>query len=243
MMTRREWLLGGLAFAAGGLALAELGLAAPAPAEPPTLDPEQRRLAARLELHRSYAKRTTNLLARYTSERASSLLQAPLVNSGQLAFVAGDRLVLRDDGATGSTTILHADLARIELQPNDPSLPTRSPLGHDGGPPPALRWLAAHLLACFAPPPATSDPLDGGPLLADARSEAPKGAIPRLVILPKRGSPVRLVLRSVTLTLDPVGGGIQRIVIAEADGGEFRLGIVEPQQNVEPEALARVLQG
>lgn len=243
MTTRREWLLGGLACAAGGLALARLVRAAPAEPAPPALDGEQRRLAARLELHRSYAKRTTNLLARYTSERVSSLLQAPLVNSGQLAFAVGDRLVLRDDGATGSTTIVHAADQRVELRPNDPSLPTRSPLGPGGAAPPALHWLAAHLLACFTPPPPPASPTDGGPLLADARSEAPKGAIPRLVILPKRGSPVRLLLRSVTLTLDPVGGGVQRIVIAEADGGEFRLGIVEPQQNVEAEALARVLQG
>lgn len=230
--TRREWLAGSIVVIGGGLLLVRRGLAAPA--EPVEPSPEARRLAARLELHRSYAKRTTNLLARYTSERVSSLLQAPLVNSGQLAFVTPDRLVLRDDGATGSTTTIGP--AQLEVRPNDPSLPRRSVVDASGSPPPALRWLADHLLACFAPPPAAGDPL-----IADARSEAPKGALPRLVILPRRGSALRAVLRSVTITLDPVGGAIQRIVIAEADGGEFRLSLVEPQQNVEADALARVL--
>lgn len=196
--------------------------------------PEQRRLANRLELHHNYAKRTKNLVARYTSERISSLLQEPLVNSGQLAFVAPGTLVLRDDGATGSTTRIGPGV--LELQANDPSLPQRSMVDASGSTPPALRWLADRLIACFAP-----EPEGGQALIGDGRSEVPRGHLPRLVILPRRGSPARLVLRSLTLTLDPVGGAIQRIVIAEADGGEFRLALVEPQQNVEPESLSRIL--
>lgn len=233
MITRRQGLLGALGLAgASVLVLASSGRAAPPSPGEPEPTPEQRRLANRLELHHSYAKRSENLLARYTSERISSLLQQPLVNSGQLAFVAPATLVLRDDGATGSTTRIAP--GTLELRANDPSLPHRSLLDSSGAVPPALQWLADRLIACFAPG-------DGQSLIADARNEVPRGATPRLVILPRRGSPARLVLRSLTLTLDPVGGAIQRIVIAEADGGEFRLALLEPQQNVEAEALARVL--
>ncbi|MFV8751852.1 hypothetical protein ACNOYE_15005 [Nannocystaceae bacterium ST9] len=232
MIARREWLVGGL----GMLGMAGLGLAGSSSAAPPVAEPEQtpeqRRLANRLELWTAYAKRTDNLVARYTSERISSLLQQPLVNSGQLAFVAPGTLVLRDDGATGSITRIGPGV--LEVRPNDPSLPQRRLLDEQGKATPALQWLADRLLACFAPG-------DGSQLIADARTEVPRGALPRLIILPRRGSAARMVLRSVTLTLDPVGGAIQRIVIAEADGGEFRLALVEPQQNVEPEALARVL--
>jgi hypothetical protein len=232
MITRRQGLLGALGLAgASVLVLANSGRAAP-PTTEPEQTPEQRRLANRLELHHSYAKRTENLLARYSSERISSLLQQPLVNSGQLAFVAPATLVLRDDGATGSTTRIAP--GALELRANDPSLPHRSLVDSSGAAPPALQWLADRLIACFAPG-------DGQALIADARNEVPRGAIPRLVILPRRGSPARLILRSLTLTFDPVGGAIQRIVIAEADGGEFRLALLEPQQNVEAEALARVL--
>lgn len=228
---RRDWLIG--AGALGLLGFAGLSFAAPpTDTDPDEPTPEQRRLANRLELHRNYAKRTKNLVARYTSERISSLLQQPLINSGQLAFAAPGTLVLRDDGATGSTTRISPGL--LELRANDPSLPRRSLVDSSGTTPPALRWLADRLLACFAP--------DGEQaLIGDGRSEVPRGALPRLVILPRRGSPARLVLRSLTLTLDPVGGAIQRIVIAEADGGEFRLALVDPQQNVEPEPLARIL--
>ncbi len=227
--TRRGLLIASVGLAgASWLAIAGLGEAAPAEAEP---TPEQRRLANRLDLWSNYAKRTTNVVARYTSERISSLLQQPLVNSGQLAFVAPGTLVLRDDGSTGSTTRVGPGL--LEVEANDPSLPRRS-LAPAGTTPPALQWLADRLIACFAPG-------DGQGLIADARSEVPRGVLPRLVILPRRGSAARTVLRSLTLTLDPVGGAIQRIVIAEADGGEFRLALVEPQQNVEPESLARVL--
>lgn len=233
MITRRDCLLGALGLAgASVLVLARSSRAAPPDPVEPAQTPEERRLANRLELHHSYAKRTENLIARYTSERISSLLQQPLVNSGQLAFVAPGTLVLRDDGATGSTTRIGPD--GLDLRANDPSLPRRSLVDTSGSTPPALRWLADRLITCFAP-------ADAQALIADARSEVPRGVLPRLVILPRRGSPARLVLRSLTLTLDPVGGAIQRFVIAEADGGEFRLALLEPQQNVEAEALARVL--
>jgi hypothetical protein len=233
MITRRDCLLGALGLAgASALMLARASRAAPPTPGAPEPTAEERRLANRLELHHSYAKRTENLIARYTSERISSLLQEPLVASGQLAFVAPGTLLLRDDGATGSTTRIAP--GALELRANDPSLPSRPLVDANGATPPALQWLADRLIACFAPG-------DGQALIADARTEVPRGALPRLIILPRRGSPARLVLRSLTLTLDPVGGAIQRIVIAEADGGEFRLALIEPQQNVEPEALARVI--
>ncbi len=229
LCSRRLWLSG--VIASSGVLVLGLGRAAP-PAEP--VDPQQRRLSNRLELWSSFARQTENLTARYTAERSSSLLLDKLVSSGQLAFVAKDeRLIMRDDGATGSTTRISRQA--LELTPNDPSLPRRPLVPPGSVTPPALRWLADHLLACFVPG-------DGQALIADARTEAPRGQLPRLTIMPLRESAVRALIRSVTLTLDPVGGAIQRIVIAEADGGQYDLRLVDHRQNVEPDELARVLE-
>jgi hypothetical protein len=222
---RRALLVGGAGVVASALAGAWV-LAAP-----PLSEREQRRLSARLELWATFARKSSTLLARYTSTRTSPLLHEPLVGSGSLAFVAPNTLVLRDDGVTGSTTRIQP--GRLAIEPNDPSLPRRTMPQRSESP--ALRWLADHLVACFAPG-------DGSALTADARVEVPSGRTPRLTLMPPRDSAARALIRSVTLTLDPVGGAVIRIGIAESDGGSFELGIADHRQGVEDDLLARVLE-
>jgi hypothetical protein len=230
LLGRRALLGGASTFALLALALA--GHAAPPnPGAPPQpLDPAQRKLANRLELWSTYARKSQNLLARYTSTRKSPLLVAELVESGMLAFVAPALLVLRDDGVTGSTTRI--DATDIAIVPNDPSLPRR-PLPQRSAAP-ALGWLADHLVACFAPG-------DGAALTADARVEVQSGRTPRLSLMPPRDSVARTLIRSMTLTLDQVGGAVVRVEIAESDGSSFVLQISDHRQNVERELLDRVL--
>ena len=210
----------------------------------PAADPDARRLANRLELWGTFARKSSqNLLARYTSTRTSPLLAEELVGSGALAFVAPGTLVLRDDSATGSTTRIEpSEVAHvpgdpvgreIAIVPNDPSLPRRAMPPPSRAP--ALRWLADHLVACFAPG-------DGAALTADARVEVPRGRSPRLSLMPPRDSPARAMIRSVTLTLDQVGGAVLRVEIAESDGGSFVLAIADHRQNVAADLLARVLE-
>lgn len=228
--SRRVLLVSGVA-ALGALAAGTLAAA-------PAADRDARRLANRLELWGVYARKSSNLLARYTSTRTSPLLAEELVGSGALAFVAPGTLVLRDDSATGSTTRIEpGDAAAsgpgISIVPNDPSLPRRAlpPVSQA----PALRWLADHLVACFAPG-------DGAALTADARVEVPRSRSPRISLMPPRDSAARALIRSVTLTLDQVGGAVLRVEIAESDGGSFVLGIADHRQNVEVDLLARVLE-
>lgn len=225
-VSRRALLVTG----ASGLALLGAALAgrAASPAEP--VDRNQRRLDNRLELWGTFARKSQNLVARYTSTRSSPLLLEDLVGSGSLAFVGPATLVLRDDGATGSTTRIEP--GAIAIVPNDPSLPQRPmPRRTDA---PALRWLADHLVASFAPG-------DGTALIADARVEVPRGSTPRLSLLPPRDSVARTLIRSVTLTFDQVGGAVIRIEIAESDGGKFVLQISDHRQNVESELITRVV--
>lgn len=214
-------MLGGGAF--GLLGAAPIGFAAP------PVDRAQRKLGNRLQLWATFARKSSNLLVRYGSIRTSPLLRDELVGSGSLAFVAPDTLVLRDDGLTGSTTRIEP--GRIAIIPNDPSLPRRALPSRNESP--ALRWLADHLLASFAPG-------DGSGLTANARVEVPGG--PRLSLMPPRNSAARGLIRSVTLTLDQVGGAVIRIEIAESDGGTFTLKLSDHRQDVEPELLARTLQ-
>ncbi|PRQ04479.1 hypothetical protein ENSA5_07100 [Enhygromyxa salina] len=225
-LSRRALISSGAA-GLGILALALTGRAAPAA----PVDRAARRLANRLELWRTFASKSHNLLARYTSTRTSPLLVEELVESGSLAFVAPGTLVLRDDGVTGSTTRIEP--GAVAIVPNDPSLPRRALPQRDEAP--ALRWLADHLVACLAPG-------DGAALTADARVEVPRGSTPRLSLMPPRDSAARALIRSVTLTFDQVGGAVIRIEIAESDGGSFTLKISDHRQEVEPEMLARVLQ-
>jgi hypothetical protein len=220
-------LLGGALLGGALLGGALVGRAAP---PDPPVNPAARKLANRLELWSNYARKSQNLVARYTSTRKSPLLVAELVESGMLAFVAPALLVLRDDGVTGSTTRIEP--AGIAITPNDPSLPRRPlPPRSDA---PALRWLADHLLACFAPG-------DGSSLTVDARTEIPSGRTPRLNLMPPRDSVARTLIRSMTLTLDQVGGAVVRVEIAESDGSSFVLQLSDHRQNVEQELLDRVL--
>lgn len=223
-------------FSRRGSLRAGLGLLALAPLASTSLaaPPEDRdpRLEARLDLWGTYARKTrTNLLARYASTRSSSLLREELVAGGSLAFVTPATLVLRDDAVTGSTTRIGPE--RVEIVPNDPSLPRRElPARAEA---PALRWLADHLVAAFAPG-------DGEALIADARVEVPRSRTPRLSLLPPRDSAARSIIRSLTLTFDHVGGAIVRVDVAHSDGGVFVLKISDHRQNLEPSALARVLE-
>jgi hypothetical protein len=222
-ITRRSLLVAG----ASGLALLGASLASRAA---PSADRDKQRLDNRLELWGVFARKSQNLVARYTSTRSSPLLLEDLVGSGALAFVAPATLVLRDDGATGSTTRIEP--GAVSISPNDPSLPQR-PMPHRADAP-ALRWLADHLVACFAPG-------DGSTLIADARVEVPRGSTPRLSLLPPRDSVSRGLIRSVILTFDQVGGAVIGIEIAESDGGKFVLQLSDHRQNVDVEIIARVL--
>lgn len=222
-LSRRSLL--GASVTLGLFGISWIGLAAPPE------DREQRRLAARLELWAAFARKSSNLLARYTSSRSSPLLHEPLGAAGTLAFVAPATLVLRDDAATGSTTRIEP--GRVAIEPNDPSLPRR-PMPHRSESP-ALRWLADHLVASFAPG-------DGSALVADARVEVPSGRTPRLILMPPRDSAARALIRSVTLTFEQVGGAVVRMEIAESDGGSFVLGLADHRQAVDAELIARVLE-
>lgn len=225
ILSRRTLLAGAGLIGAAGLFGTELLVRAASPE-----DRAKRRLDNRIELWRTFARDSHNLLARYSSTRRSPLLVEELVESGSLAFVAPATLVLRDDGVTGSTTRIEP--GEIAIVPNDPSLPRR-PLPRRGEAP-ALRWLADHLVACFAPG-------DGSALTADARTEVPRGATPRLSLMPPRDSAARALIRSVTLTFEQVGGAVVRVEIAESDGSSFALRISDHRQNVERELLTRVV--
>lgn len=206
---------------AAGLSLA-VGSSLAAPAG-------DKRLSNRLELWSTFARGSTNLLAHYTSTRTSPLLREALVGSGELAFIAPGTLVLRDGDATGSTTRI--DPRTIEVSPNDPSLPQRALPTRANAP--ALRWLAARLVACFAPG-------DGSALTSDARVEVPRGRARKLQLLPPRDSAARSVIRSLTLTLEQVGGAVVNIQIDESDGSSFVLALADHRQRVEDALITRV---
>lgn len=216
MIGRRALLIGSAGAFASGIAVA-----APAVSE--------RRLSNRLELWHEYAKRTENLLARVSTERETSLLEEPIVATGSLLFLAPGTLILRDDSIDGSTTVIDATgtkiLANREGLPPGPSTPV--------GTEPAADWLAARLVRLFAP----SEP---EALTEDCRTVVPKGRGYRLDLLPPRGSAIRRVLRSVTITMDPAAGAITRIVIAEAQGDRVTLGLSDHRQNLEAQDLEAV---
>lgn len=220
MTRRRDLLIGG----------ASLGVASLLSGRARAQAPEDRRLQNRLELWGNYARRTENLVARYISERRSSLLYEPLVRTGALAFVAPDSLILRDDGLTGSTTTMES--GEVRIQPNESSVPA----GPETDPQtlPALGWLRDRMFAVF-------NPGDGTELLADSRNRVPRGRTPRLELLPITGSAVRKVLRSMMITLDPVGGAVLKVEISEAQGDVVILKLSDHRQNVDPEEIQRVL--
>lgn len=192
---------------------------------------DDKRLQNRLELWANYARRTKNLLARVTTTRETSLLDEPLVVTGNLIFAAPDTLVLRDDGLKGSTTLIEGDRVRIvphgaEALPGPELHPTREP---------AVAWLADRLLRVFAP----ADPQT---LIEDIRHRVPKGRGYRLELMPARGSAVRQWIRSVTLHLDPVAGAVTQLLIAEAAGDRMKLQLTDHRQNVPDEDLQAALE-
>jgi hypothetical protein len=219
MTRRRDLLIGsgaaGLLGLTGSLAWAQ--------------NPDERRLQNRIELWSNYARRTENLVARYVSERQSSLLYEPLVRTGVVAFGKPDRLVLRDDGLTGSTTSMTG--GDVKIAPNERSVPAGPET--DPSSSPALAWLRDRLVALFAPG-------DGAALVADCRTRVPKGRTPRLELLPITGSAVRRRMRSLTITFDPVGGAVLNIEIAEAAGDLFELRLSDHRQNVDADEVERV---
>jgi len=215
-LSRRSCLAGGgLALVGSALARAE--------------DADDKRLQNRLELWANYAKRTNNLLARLTTTRETSLMQSPLVVTGQLVFQAPALLVLRDDGLSGSTTLL--DGGTMAILPNQPTGRAGPALPRDRWP--AAAWLADRLVALFAPG-------DGAAIVADSRVEVPRGGY-RLDLLPPRNSEIRKVLRSVTVHLDAVAGAVTEVLIAEAQGDRVRLQLADHRQNVAAEDITRVL--
>lgn len=191
--------------------------------------PDARRMQNRLELWGNYARRTENLVARYVCERHSSLLYEPLVRTGVLAFAVPDSLVLRDDGLTGSTTLMEA--GQVSIRPNESSVPA----GPDTDPAalPGLAWLRDRMVALFAPG-------DANALVADSRTRVPRSRTPRLELLPITGSAVRKLLRSLTVTFDPVGGAVINLTIAEAQGDIVELKLSDHRQNIDAEELARM---
>ncbi len=211
-------------------AASTLALARTASAE----EAEDKRLQNRLELWANYAQRTKNLLARLTSTRETSLLQAPLVVTGQLLFRAPSQLVFRDDGLSGSTTVF--DAGTMTILPNQSHGRAVSALPRDRLP--AAAWLSDRLIALFAPG-------DGAAIVADSRVEVPRGGARsggyRLEVLPPRNSQIRKVLRSLSVHLDAVAGAVTELLIAEAQGDRLRLQLADHRQNVPDEDVDRIL--
>lgn len=193
--------------------------------------PQDRKLANRLELWGSYARRTQNLMARLSTRRETSLLEEPLLSTGTLVFVAPELLVLRDDGRQGSTTLIDGDHVRVFVNgvgKDDPSATVADQR-------PAAQWLARHLRLMFAPGDSTA-------LLEDTRTHVPKGRGHRLELMPPRGSAARRQLRSVSMQLDAVVGTITQIVIAEAQGDRVVIGLSDHRQNLPEDDIDAFLQ-
>jgi hypothetical protein len=186
------------------------------------------RLSKRLELWGTYASRTDNLVARVLTERRSALLQTPLVRAGTLLFRGPDALLLSDDDTGGSTTLVQRD--QIAIRPRAAHLQARAIAPQRVRP--ELRWLAHHLLALFG--------ADGPEaLLRDSRGRAGNEAH-RFELRPPRGTRARKATRSVAVKLDPVGGAILRLEIAEAQGDEISLALSDHRQNLPAEELDRL---
>jgi hypothetical protein len=182
---------------------------------------DERRLANRLELWRSFAAKTRHLAARYTATRRSSLLHAPATSAGRLEFTAPGRLLLVDESG-GATTRLEG--GAITLSVGSRAGTGRAP--RTGSP---EAWLADVLLGLFAPGSADD-------LLRLGRLRIPKGRGQRLEFLPALGSEARRVYRSVTVELDAVTGAPVVIVVSESQGDVFELSLSDYRQN---EDLAR----
>lgn len=220
---QRRTLLVGLAGLGGTIVLPRSGLA------------RERVIGRRLELWRSYAATTQNLVATLTTTRDSSLYADGKSRSipGTLVFVAPDRLLLHDDDPDGSTTLIDGPRASILANGEGAqSLPELRPN-------PALRWLGRLLVGAFAPPP--SDPEAPTAFEIDARLSRPRGAGIRLTVAPPQGSPVRRVIRTVTFSLAPTSGAIERVEIIESAGDRLLLELSGLHKNLEAGPLAEAL--
>jgi len=189
---------------------------------------EDKRLANRLELWANFAKRTRNLVVRLTTTRETSLLREPLIVTGTLAFELPGTLMLRDDGLAGSTTFIDARGLRIRS-----NRPDATPTIVDRNVVPAAGWLGDRLRATFAPG-------EGAELVADSRTEVPRGG-QRLELLPLRDSAARKLVRSVSLHFDVVTGAVIEILIAEAQGDRLRLQLADHRQNVPDEDIRALI--
>lgn len=218
---RRDFVIGGLTL--GGLGI---GAAASVIAGPPV---QQRRLSNRLELWHEYANRTETLLVRVATRRETSLLSEPLTTTGSLLFIAPSTIVIRDDSASGSTTLI--DTTGTRVLPNRADIAERH--ATRTGDRPAADWLATRLLRTFAPVSAEA-------LTEGCRAQVPKGRGYRLDLLPPTGSAIRRVVRSYSLTLDPAAGAVTRIAIAEAQGDRITLGLSDHRQNIAAQDLASI---
>jgi hypothetical protein len=159
------------------------------------------------------------------------LLYEPLVRTGSLAFAVPDTLTLKDDGLTGSTTRMRA--GEVSIRPNESSVPPGPEI--DPAALPGMAWLRDRMVALFAPG-------DASTLVAQSRTRVPKSRTPRLELLPITGSAVRKLLRSLTITFDPVGGAVIKIVISEAQGDIVELKLSDHRQNIDGEELARLIE-
>lgn len=196
--------------------------------------PNPKLLQNRLELWANYARRTKNVLARLVTTRETSLLDEPLVTTGSLVYAAPDTLVLRDDGLSGSATLIEGN--RVHVVPNQTTLerpPTVEP-----GLLAAQAWLAERLLRLFRPPQGDEGERD---LIADARVDVPRKSF-RVELMPSRGSVVRKTFRSITVHLDPVVGAVTQVVVAQTQGDRVRMQITDHRQNVEAADVEAVVQ-
>ena len=189
----------------------------------------------RLELWRSYAQHSQNLVAELTTIRRSSLYLDGKSQSmpGTLVFIAPARLLLHDDDLAGSTTLIEGDRCTLLANTDDPK--NTAPLR----PNPALNWLATHLVGAFSPPP--EDPDKATALELDARLSRPRGAGIRLTVLPPQNSPARRIYRSMMLSLSPTSGAVERIEILESAGDSLVLELSAMRKNLDREELTRIL--
>ncbi len=186
---------------------------------------DEQRHNNRVELWHNYAAKTENLLVRLMTTRETSLLDEPLTVTGSLLFLGPGTLVLRDDGLSGSTTIMTRE-GTLSFA-NGVKPPAMVPSGRV----PAIDWLTDRMLRMFASAD-TPDALTDG-----ARVNIPRGGGYRLELLPPTGSTIRRKLRSLAVELDPVAGAITQITIAEAQGDRIVLGLADHRQNLAEDDL------
>ncbi len=195
---------------------------------------DQRLLQNRLELWSNYARRTKNVMARLVTTRETSLLDEPLVTQGSMVFDAPTTLLMRDDGLTGSSSLIEGET--ITVVPNQTTL--ASPPEIEPAMREAQRWLADLLVRLFAPPPKE----EGGErsLIEGLRVDVPRRSF-RMELMPARGSVVRKTFRSVTVHLDPVVGTVTQVLIAQTQGDRVRLQLSDHRQNVDQADVDAVL--